>query len=110
MILDIIFTVNTISVISVNGELDSNENHMVTEQEESALKCICKIITCTIATVGLSVLAMVPWTTIPRTNSIIYQSYWMEILLPSVCLSMLLAGSDMLNLTIYIIWSVYLGW
>ena len=48
-------SVNAISVISAHDELDSNENHMVTEQEESALKCICKIITCTFATVGLSV-------------------------------------------------------
>ena len=89
-------SVNTISVISASDELGSDENRMVTEQDESALKCVCKIITYTIAIVGLSVLAVVPWATIPRTNSIIYQSHWMEILLPSVCLSMLLAGSDML--------------
>ena len=33
--------------------------------------------------IGLGLLFAIPWTTIPRTNSIIYQSYWMEALLPA---------------------------
>ena len=33
--------------------------------------------------IGFSLLFTIPWTSIPRTDSIIYQSHWMEVLLPS---------------------------
>lgn len=38
------------------------------------------------------------WTMIPRTDSIIYQSYWIEALLPITSIYFLLAGSEILNL------------
>ena len=49
--------------------------------------------------IGLCVLFAIPWTAIPRTNSIIYQSYWMEALLPCFSVHVLLALSVCLELT-----------
>ena len=41
----------------------------------------------------------IPWTVIPRTNSIIYQSHWMEILFPLITTNFVLsAGHNSLNL------------
>ena len=44
----------------------------------------------------------IPLLWIPRTNSIVYQSYWLEFNLPLVFWMILMAGNDLLNL---IIWS-----
>jgi len=51
--------------------------------------------------VGISVLFVIPWTIIPRTDSIIYQSHWMELLLPSFTITMLCAGTQILRLSIW---------
>ena len=48
--------------------------------------------------IGICVLLAIPLTTIPRTNSIIYQSYWMEALLPLVSILVFLALSVCLDL------------
>ena len=40
----------------------------------------------------------IPWTVIPRTNSIIYQAHWMEVLLPVSSSFILSAGSFLLDL------------
>ena len=48
--------------------------------------------------IGLCVLFAIPWTTIPRTNSIIYQSYWMEALLPTASIQVLFALTVCLDL------------
>ena len=54
-----------------------------------------------IGTVCLSLFAVVPLTTIPRTNSIIFQSSWMEILLPTAWVCILYVGTELLHLTIW---------
>ena len=48
--------------------------------------------------ISFSVLFAIPWTIIPRTNSIVYQKYWIEILLPCTTVHMLIAGVEYLNL------------
>ena len=48
--------------------------------------------------IGFCVLFAVPWTTIPRTNSIIYQAHWMEVLLPTSTACILSAGSILFDL------------
>ena len=52
--------------------------------------------------IGISVLFNIPWTTIPRTDSIIYQSYWMEILFPIAINTLLLVGVRFQQLTTWI--------
>ena len=49
--------------------------------------------------IAVSVIFAVPWTTIPRTDSIIYQSHWMEEILPSATLCIMWAGCWLLELT-----------
>ena len=77
-------SVNTISTISVNDESSTREanRNAVSKDDETALSSICKIAIIILGTVSLSTLSVVPWTTIPRTNSIIFQSSWMELMLP----------------------------
>ena len=53
----------------------------------------------TFGIVGFSLLFIVPWTSIPRTDSIIHQSHWMEILLPFATNQLLFAGSQFLEFT-----------
>ena len=48
--------------------------------------------------IGFCVLFAVPWTTIPRTNSIIYQSHWWEVLLPTSTACILSTGSILCDL------------
>ena len=48
--------------------------------------------------IGFSLLFIVPWTTVPRTDSIIYQSHWMEVLLPWATTLLLLTGTQVLEL------------
>ena len=42
-----------------------------------------KFLSLSVGIIGLCVLFIIPWTTIPRTDSIVYQSHWAEIILPS---------------------------
>ena len=60
-----------------------------------------KIAAFAILIILVSILFVIPWTTIPRTNSIIYQAYWLELLLPAASISILDAGYDLLDLTIW---------
>ena len=95
--------IENISIISLSSQKNMNQNqkNVINEDNETFFKCICKIAIFMIGTVGLSVFAVVPWTTIPRTNSIIFQSSWMEILLPSAWGCILYAGCELLHLTIW---------
>ena len=98
-----ILSVSTISIIRVKDESSTRETsrNEVSKDDENALRSIYKIAIITLGTVTLSSLSVVPWTMIPRTNSIIFQSSWMELMLPFACISILHAATDMLNLTIW---------
>ena len=47
--------------------------------------------------VGFSLLFILPWTSIPRTDSIIYQSHWMEVILPFTSFLLLPSGIQILS-------------
>ena len=60
-----------------------------------ALRSILKIF-------ALSLCSCIGWTIIPRTNSIIYQSYWLEYLLANALIMVTDAGQHSLNLTTWL--------
>ena len=95
--------VGKISVINVrrsSGDENRDENNK--EQNELHLRDVCKGILISIAgTIGFCALFSIHWTTIPRTNSMIYQSHWMEILLPVSSNTILTAGNLLLDLIIW---------
>ena len=95
---------DAISIISItdkhnNGEIRNKtkpENGITFESKHGLIMDGFYII----AIIAFCLLFTIPWTTIPRTNSIIYQSYWMEVSLPVTTNCMLFAAVDLLNLTI----------
>ena len=64
-------------------------------------KSIAKIFVFSISTAAVSIIFVLPWTTIPRTNSIIYQSSWMEVFLPTLSNLIIGSGTDLLNLSVW---------
>ena len=90
-----IISINTISCKEEPEESDSRQENI------GLLKDVCKIIAFSIGIIALCLVFVVPWTSIPRTNSIFYQSYWMESCLPNSSNIIVLAGADLLNLTIW---------
>ena len=94
---------DAISIISIND--DHNNGEVPKTNPKSGIKFESKhglILDgfYIIAIIAFCLLFTIPWTTIPRTNSIIYQSYWMEVSLPVTTNCMLFAAVDLLNLTI----------
>ena len=93
-------TSNIVSVISIQNltdEEDKEENS--SNNREFGLKDITKAIALSVfGIIVFSLLFSIPWTTIPRTNSIIYQDYWMELLFPITTMQFLMIGSTILNL------------
>ena len=65
----------------INDKIKTDSKH---KQNESVQKSIAKIFVFSISTAAVSIIFVLPWTTIPRTNSIIYQSSWMEVFLPTL--------------------------
>ena len=90
-----IISINTISCKEEPEESDSRQEYI------GLLKDVCKIIAFSIGVIAICLVFFVPWTSIPRTNSIVYQSYWMESCLPNSSNIILIAGADLLNLTIW---------
>ena len=93
-----------ISVISSQDINCANETEQVIlTKSKLELKYVRKALCILIfGIIGLSVLFNIPWTTIPRTDSIIYQSYWMEILFPIAINTLLLVGVRFQQLTTWI--------
>ena len=91
-----------ISVINVDG-ITREEETLSTEKEDvkrSAVKEVCRAIGISVfGIIGFCLLFVMPWITIPRTNSIIYQAYWMEAMLPLLTSFVLGALTDILNLS-----------
>ena len=95
---------DVISVITVQ-EITGDEQKIEAPgwRKKYALKDILEALGISVfGIIGFSLLFTVPWTSIPRTNSIIYQSHWMEVLLPHALTVLLLgAGTQFLELTIW---------
>ena len=62
------------------------------------VKDVFKALLSCLAIIAFCVFFAILWTIIPRTNSIIYQSYWMEVYLPVCSSFMLSAGTYLLDL------------
>ena len=76
--------IDAISLVSAHEVRAQEENlENVENEKEWAYKSMGRIAVFAILIIGLSVFSVIPWTSIPRTNSIIYQSYWLELLLPT---------------------------
>ena len=131
----------TASVKSVQEiSLEENEIENRKKESKSALSCVFEALGISaFGIIGFCLLFSLPWTTVPRTDSIIYQSHWMELLLPLATVPTLVAGIlflelinwtkeekmksmwiylrlfsmqlipfDILYVSSYLIWSVYL--
>ena len=92
-----------VSVINIQRITDQIEKQNSSKESgESQLKYIIKAIGHSVfGIIVFSLLFSTPWTLIPRTNSIIYQDHWMELLFPMATYQLLLIGTNLLNLTIW---------
>ena len=85
---------------SSKERIDSNSTNQENEIY-SKLRNIIRPIVLSIGIIAACILCAVPWTSIPRTNSILYQSWWMEICFPTACVIFLNAAGELLNLTVW---------
>ena len=90
----------------VNVEDSSEERVSIIENppEHHANSMLRDTIRCVVYSIGIvaaCVLCSVPLTTIPRTDSILYQKWWMEMILPTANYIFLNAASDLLNLAVW---------
>ena len=93
-------SISVINVEALNGNEESEEES--TNDSKSAIKDVVKALGISLfGIIASSVIFAMPWTTIPRTDSIIYQSYWMEILLPVAVNRLLSAGRTVIQLATY---------
>ena len=94
-------TSDDISIISIQRmEVESATENKMKDDIQWPLKDVCKALSIRVfGIIAFSVLFSMPWTTIPRSNSIIYQSHWIEILLPCATVSLLLTASIFFELT-----------
>ena len=96
--------VDAISIISLdevnNEEAAGNiQEENVKNSHNNSKKHSWKIVFMSIfAVIFTSILFAVPWTLVPRNNSIIYQSSWYEALIPSSTFLLLYAGNEVLKL------------
>ena len=100
MNVDEITVIEDISVIS-NKEMtldEVNENSKKKESKFSSRDLFEALGISAFGIIGFTCLFTVPWTSIPRTDSIIYQSHWMEVLLPWATTLLLLNGTQVLEL------------
>ena len=66
---------------------------LLERNKESEPKNYLKSVLISTGTIALCVLFFIPWTTVPRTDSIRYQSYWFETWLPHATLTILDAAA-----------------
>ena len=85
---------------SSKERIDSNSTNQENEIY-SKLSNIIRPIVQLIGIIAACILCVVPWISIPRTNSILYQSWWMEICLPLACVSFLNAAGEFLNIKVW---------
>ena len=92
-----------IAVISVDEtDCDDGTKKKRNKGNKLAPKDICRVLCLSLfGIVAFCVVFSLPWTTIPRTNSIIFQSSWFEVLLPNASVFIISAGNVFLDLTIW---------
>ena len=94
--------ISVISVQEITGDEEIEGNSQKEEEKNDGIFTLKNMFealgTSGFGVIGFSLLFTVPWTSIPRTDSIIYQSHWMEVLIPSSSLIFLATGSQLLDL------------
>ena len=92
-------TTNSLSIITVRGvDCQGESVQNIYRKNDSVLKNVFNSCLSVLAVITFCVLFAVPWKIIPRSNSIIQQSHWLEVFYP-VCTSFVLsAGSVLLDL------------
>ena len=92
-----------ISITTVQNISEEEEkNGSIITNINNVLKDVCTAICISVfGIIAFCALFCIPWTMIPRTNSIIYQTYWMEAILPMASNILLMAGAYNLNLATY---------
>ena len=99
--------ISVISVQEITGEEVIEENSQEEGEEEMndskfTLENMFEVLGISgFGIIGFSLLFTVPWTSIPRTDSLIYQSHWMEVLLPTASFWLLTTGRELMKLTIW---------
>ena len=92
--------VSVINVQTLSGNEETEEE--LTNDSKLALQDVGKALGISLfGIIAFSVIFFMPWTTIPRTDSVIYQSYWMEALLPMAVNKLLSAGQILFKLAVY---------
>ena len=88
------------SIFIIDSQDVSCEKHIDqhNQRERFLTKDAFKFVWLSVGIVGLCILLIIPWTTIPRTDCIVYQSHWAEIILPSAITYALTAAADLQNL------------
>ena len=94
---------DSISVLSTNDVSHKilPENIGTETMYQSIAKNLFKTIIFSVGIILACLLLVVPWTTIPRTNTIVYPSFWWEPCLPFTIYWIVTAGTEFLNLTIW---------
>ena len=90
-----------ISVISVQEISCEGKEQDENDQNKSYVNVPKTLVVSILGIITTSIIFLIPWTIIPRSNSIVYQSHWMEINLPLLANWILIAGVDILNLMVW---------
>ena len=91
----------------LDTDMGRQELHSVDEKMEhgpdnlTTLNVAWKCLAYSGAIIAGCALFVVPWTSIPRTDTIVYQSQWWETFLPSATTYILSAAVEVLNLTVW---------
>ena len=85
------------SVIEIASDENTEENSM--NNSKSASEKIFETIEISVfRIIGFNLVCIILWSCVPRTNSMIYQSHWMESLLPMAIIVMICSGTTILEL------------
>ena len=92
---------NSIYVVDVPDLPNNKEDEEKGRSSQPNSKKALRSFFLSVGMIAISVFLLIPWITIPRTDSIAYQSYWWELCLPLASLMFLNTANNMLNLTVW---------
>ena len=89
-----------ISITTVqNISEEEGKTGSINTESNNVLKDVCTAICISVfGIIAFCALFCIPWTIIPRTNSIIYQTHWIKAILPMASNIVLIAGGYNLSL------------
>ena len=93
--------VSVIEIRNMNREEGSSDNNEVRETNAGQKEMINFLVFSIFGIIGICCLFIIPWIIIPRTNSIFYQSAWLEVTIPMTTNFVLLTANEVLNLAVF---------